>query len=284
MQSLGLCKSCCVLPTTGMDSFTQGSAHASMQLEAKSFPVIMLSLRCCSCVDCCCLSRQCTGACVRYCNAHTSFNVVVLGAEDIADPKHPLRFHQFITNMKRPPPSPLPADPQDGPKPVPSPDAGPDASLSSQQAQPPHASSNQTLSDQSPVDHMSTSGVTPTGQPLTASLDQGAEAASGSASSGQRKADASPSIRSGSSDTSSSTTQSTGARVGSESGTFQSLCRDLADLVPPDDMSRTLSLGGPVPGGQVSGQPCLPPSDTCPCGVSFYERQGSALITSLCGS
>lgn len=198
---------------------------------------------------------------VRYCSAHTPFNIVVLGAEDIADPKHPLRFHQFITNMKRSPPSPVLADPQSGPEPVPSPEADPAAASSSQQAQPPHASLDQpgsdpTQSNQSPIDQTSTSGVTPTGQPLTASLDKGAEAAS---SSGQRKSDASPPTPSGTgtNDTSNSTSQSTGARVGSESGTFHSLCRDLSDLVPPDDLSRTLSLGGPVPGGQVSGQPSL---------------------------
>lgn len=192
------------------------------------------------------MSRQCTSTNRSdYCNAHYPINPVVLGTEDIADPKHPLRFHQFITNMKRSPASPLLAEPQDSPETV---DADPDA-LSSQQAQPPHASPDQTLPDQGLFDQTSTSGLTPTGQPLTASLDKGAEAASRPGSSGQRKADASPPTSSGSG--SSSTSQSTGAAAGSESGTVQSLFRDLAGLVSSDDLSRTLSLGGPVPGGQV---------------------------------
>lgn len=53
VQALGLCKSCYVLPSTGIVSFTQGSAHADLQLYAESFTVIMLSLGSCSCIGCC---------------------------------------------------------------------------------------------------------------------------------------------------------------------------------------------------------------------------------------
>lgn len=186
--------------------------------------------------------------------------------------------------MKRSPQTPLPPDPQGSPEPVPSPDADPNATLSSQQGEQPHASSNQTLPDQTSIAQTSTSGVTPTGQPLTASPISAAEAASGSQSSGQRKADAAFPTPSGSgSSNTSSRSQSTGPRVGSESGTFHSLCKDLADLVPPDDMSRTLSVGGPVPGGQVGASPpCMHPPDTYLSSACFSERQGSALIISLC--
>ena len=134
----------------------------------------------------------------------------MLGAEDIADPKHPLRFHQFITNMKRSTSSPIPAHPQDSPEPGASPEADPQAALSSQAAQPPQTSTGQTATDPMPMDQ-----------------------------------------------TSSSTSQGTGARAGSEpgSGQYRSLYRDLAGLVPPDEMSRTVSRGGPVPGSQVGTSP-----------------------------
>ena len=134
----------------------------------------------------------------------------MLVAEDIADPKHPLRFHQFIANMKRSTSSPVPANPQDSPDPGSAPEADPHAALSSQLAQPPRSSIGQTPTEQTPTAR-----------------------------------------------TSSSTSQGAGTRAGSESGTgqYQSVFRDLAGVVPPDEMSRTLSRGGPVPGTQVGFGP-----------------------------
>lgn len=143
----------------------------------------------------------------------------MLVAEDIADQKHPLRFHQFVTNMKRSTPSPLLPGPQDSPEPVSSPEAGTHAALSSQQAQPAQPSTVRTPTGQMPIDQIPT--------------DQ----------------------------TSSSTNQDTETRTDSESGTGQSFYRELADLLPPDEMSRTLSRGGPVPGTQVRTSPT---SKHCP--------------------
>lgn len=182
-----------------------------------------------------------------WCNAQTYHNRAVLGAEDIADPKHPLRFHQFITNMKRFTPSPLLADPQDGFEPVSPPEADLHAASSSQQGQPP---------PQHPAEQFSHS---PSAGPR-----QVATALSGSASSSQRKADTSApaysdSVGSNSSGTSSSTSQGRETRAGSQSGTgrHNSLYRGLMnfDVVTFDVMSRTLSRGGPVPGGQVGTSP-----------------------------
>lgn len=141
----------------------------------------------------------------------------MLGAEDIADPKHPLRFHQFITNMKRSS-SPRPAHSQHSPEPGSAPEADPHAAPSSQPAQPPQSSTGQTPTEETPR-----------------------------------------------AQTSSSTGQGTGTRACSESGTgqSQSVYRGLEGFVPPDEMSRTLSRGGPVPGSQVgSGPACVPCPET----------------------
>ena len=158
-----------------------------------------------------------------------------MGAGDIADPKHPLRFHQFLTNMKRSPASSLSADLQDSPEPVSSPETDSQAALSSQQPL------------QTPV--------RPTHRSQSASPDNFAEASHVAAASSQEQTDIpAASMRSSDNDSEgpsskpgSSTSQGGGTRVGSLSGTEPGLM----DLVPFDVMSRTLSRGGPVPGGQV---------------------------------
>lgn len=153
----------------------------------------------------------------------------MLGAEDIADPKHPLRFHQFITNLKRSPPSPLPANLQDSPEAVSPPEAGSHTPLASQQVQP----------LQTPSGH--------TNDSPSASPEVFAEALPVAASSSQEKprmSAISPSSSTcESSGTSSSAGQGEGIRAGSVSGTEQGL----KNLEPLDVMSR----GGPVYGDQV---------------------------------
>ena len=187
---------------------TQTSAHASVWLYPQKQSSRVLCCLLAAAPSLVAIENACS--LLSNCYAHTPSNRAVLGAEDIADPKHPLRFHQFITNMKRSTSSPIPANPQDSPEPGSSQEADPHAALSSQAAQPSQASAGHTPTDQ-----------TPTGQ------------------------------------SSSGTTQGTGARAGSEagSGQYQSLYTDLAGLVPPDEMSRTLSRGGPVPGSQVGTNP-----------------------------
>ncbi|KAL3144055.1 hypothetical protein ABBQ32_003854 [Trebouxia sp. C0010 RCD-2024] len=158
--------------------------------------------------------------------------------KDIADPKHPLRFHQFITNMKRSPRSPPPADLQDIPEAVSSSEADPHAAVSRQQLQPLDTTSGQT--DRSP----------------SASPDKTAEASAVAATSSQEEAELpGPSVRSSESEGTdpfsnpggSSTSEGAGSRVGRVSGKEPGLM----NLVPFEVMSRTLSRGGPVPGGQV---------------------------------
>ncbi|KAL3150065.1 hypothetical protein ABBQ38_013412 [Trebouxia sp. C0009 RCD-2024] len=157
--------------------------------------------------------------------------------KDIADPKHPLRFHQFITNMKRSPPSPLPADLQDIPEAVSSSQAASHTALSRQQVQPLDTPGGQ--NDRSP----------------SASPDKRAEASSEAGTSSQEKAEQpGPSVRSSDSESTgpishpgSSTSQGKGSRQGSVPGKEPGLM----NLVPFEVMSRTLSRGGPIPGGQV---------------------------------
>ena len=146
-----------------------------------------------------------------------------MDAGDIADPKHPLRFHQFITNMKRSPASPLSADLQDSPEPVSSPDSH--TALSSQQVQ----------ALQTPVRPAEASPVAAASSQEQTDIPAALMRSSDSDSEGQ------------SSSPGSSTGQGGETRVGSLSGTEPGLM----DLVPFDVMSRTLSRGGPVPGGQV---------------------------------
>lgn len=146
--------------------------------------------------------------------------------------------------MKRSPPSPLPADLQDIPEAVSSSQAASHTALSRQQVQPLDTPGGQ--NDRSP----------------SASPDKRAEASSEAGTSSQEKAEQpGPSVRSSDSESTgpishpgSSTSQGKGSRQGSVPGKEPGLM----NLVPFEVMSRTLSRGGPIPGGQVgSSSACI---------------------------
>ena len=162
-------------------------------------------------------------------------------AEDIANPKHPLRFHQFISNMKRSNLLP-PSAPQDAPKATPPTES--QASPSDQQTQ-----RSQNLSD--PAEPRGRQGhdmyrhadvVWTARNPALASPDT-----SSASTSCEGHGILGPDSRS------SATQQSMGTSTSAASGTELGLM----NLVPYDMMSRTLSRGGPMPGGQVCTSPCL---------------------------
>ena len=156
-------------------------------------------------------------------------------AEDIANPKHPLRFHQFINNMKRSTPHP-PAAPQDVPKATPPTETEPQASPSDQQAQQPQNASEE-------AGHDRHADVSQTAQdPAYASTDTCSLSTSGKGN-----------VNLGPKSSSSTMQESMGTSTGTATGTEQGLM----NLVPYDVMSRTLSRGGPMPGGQVCTAPCL---------------------------
>ena len=152
-------------------------------------------------------------------------------AEDIADPKHPLRYHQFLNDLKHNT-SPFKAPPQDN---AGTPVATDTASRASSSSQEEEQGQSENLSE--------VAGTT-----RQERHEQQAEAPQ---TSDQANADA---ARAGGNNSPgvATTTSSSSASQRTDTDSASAAEQGLMNLIPFDAMSLTLSRGGPCPGGQVS--------------------------------